>query len=472
LPKKKTGSAVSVTNTYNPSATSRTLSLPDYYQHLNDIYSTRINSDSKTLMKDLFVSDPDVSATVASNLTLANTSPIFYVYNQKGELDSKGYQTLQYILDSVFTVWDYTQGFSYKPTLRAWCESQRYMSLLRGMVASELTFDKAGNPSEMTVVDSATLEWFEKEPGVFKPQQKTTNVSTAISLDIPTFSVGFFRRDPTEIYTKSPYISAINTIASRQQVVNDLYRIMQVTGYPRLSLKVMEEVLVKNAPPAIKADPAKLREYVTARLTEAANRFSDVRPDQVYAHTEAEQPGAFNDTNPGMALDISQVISVLNAQNQAALKAVPTILGRGEGGVNTASVEARLFALGADELNNPIEEVLGAQLTLAIRMLGYKGRVEVEFKPVELRPTLELEPQMTSKQARLLELLSLGIISDTQFHVEMFGTLPPAGTAQLSGTNFNSKKVDTSDVSSNSDPLGRSLVPEGSNNAKSNSVKK
>jgi hypothetical protein len=123
------------------------------------------------------------------------------------------------------------------------------MGMLRGMIAAELILDKTLGPERVRIPDPASLKWYEKLPGVYKPVQLATGQSQEVPLDFPTFFVSFFRRDPTSIYPFSPFVAAINTIAARQQVVNDLYRIMQLTGYPRIDVKVLEEVITKSAPP-------------------------------------------------------------------------------------------------------------------------------------------------------------------------------------------------------------------------------
>jgi hypothetical protein len=100
-----------------------------------------------------------------------------------------------------------------------------------------------------------------------------------------------------------------------------------------------------------------------------------------------------------------------------------TTLGRGEAGVNTASVEAALFAKNAEALNTPISELWEQIFTFILRLTGSTSRVVVKFRPVELRPATELEAQLVLRQARLLKDLSLGVIDDDEYHLEMFGRI-------------------------------------------------
>lgn len=477
VPKKKPNpKGSSYTSTFQPSSTNSVLSSQNYRAHLKDIFVDRTSQDSRALLKDLFKYDSDISASLHAYLTTARTTPRFYVYDMEGVLDREGQKTFEGIKRSLTTRLDYSTGFTFTKSMFEIAENMRYMILLRGGCAAELVFNKFLLPQEIRTVDMATLEWFEKAPGVYKPQQKPPGANEALNLDIANFFVKAYRQNPTEIYTESVFVSSINTIAARQQVINDLYRIMQKTGYPRLEATVVEEVLRKNAPMEMQQSEEKMSAWLNARLQDIANDLTDLRPDAAYVHFDAVEPKILNERGPGSAMDVSSVIDVLNSQNQAALKTMATVIGRGESGVNTASVEARIFALSAESLNQPVADILSDMFTLAMRMTGFLGYVECKFDTVELRPETELEPQKVMKQDRLLKDLSRGIISDDEYHMQMYNRPRPDFAPELSGTEFYdpdpTAAVDASKVSPNSDPLGRSITPKGSKSAKSNTVRK
>lgn len=473
-PKRTPAKGTAHSNTFNPSRTDQVLTAPTYQEHLTDLFTSRQAENSQTLIKSLFVHDPDVSAAVNAFLTTADTQPIFTVVDVDGNFDRPGSQDLNILIDRLTTRFDYSKGFEYRPSLRALCESLRYMLLLRGGIAGELVADKDGAPNEIRNIDLSTVKWFEKEPNKFIPEQEAPGSSQKISLDIPTFFVAYFRRDPTNIYTYSPFVSAINTVAARQQVINDLYRIMQQTGYPRIEATVVEEVVRKNAPANIQQDGTKMREYVDRELSRIQSALQSTRADEALIHTDSIELGVFNSQNPTNALNIDSIIGALNAMNQAGLRSMATILGRGESGVNTASVEARIFSMNAEALNQPIGEFLSQILTMALRVTTKsESRVICKFRPVELRPQTELEPMLLARASRLREDLSLGIITDDEYHLEMYGRIRPDTAPELSGTGFMSKgnmEMDETQVSPNSDSLGRSLAPKGGEKAKDSSV--
>lgn len=484
LPKKRpSDKGVSLDPTFNPSSAQTALAAPSYVDHRTDIFDSRAADDARTLLQSMFRNDPDVSATVNAYLTVASSAqPWWVVYDQTGAVDPAGHDQIETIIQSLYTKNDYSLGFQLKPNMMAHLNELRYMAMLRGGIGVELILNKLMLPTELRHVDLSSVKWYEKQPGELKPTQETSGGGAEINLDTPLFFISFYKRDPTGVYPYSPFVSAINTIAARQQVINDLYRIMRKTGYPRQSIKVVEEVLRKNAPADAQADSNLMAVWLTSRLNEIAASVSNLSADQVYVHFDAVEPGMLNDKKPGMEIDIQPVINVLNAQNQAALKTMATIIGRGESGTNTASVESRIFSMHADALNDPIAQIMSDILTLCLRLSGSLSRVEFGFDKVELRPALELEPQKLMQQTRLLTLLSEGLISDDDFHIELFNHPRPATAPELSGTGFltpapapgsQASQTNSADSGkSQGSAVDRAAKPKGSGMAKSSAVTK
>lgn len=476
LPKKKSkAGGQSFTPTYRP--TQEVLSLPRYRNHLDDIFTTRVSTDSRALMSELSRHDPDVSSSFFAYQSISGSADyVIEAYDLNGELSPDGIRLANSILERITTVTDYTLGFSSKQMLSELNDDMRYWALLRGSPGAELILNKKFEPDGLRLVDLATIEWREKQAGVYKPIQKPAGANVEINLDIPTFFVGRFHQNPTDIYTYSPFVAAINTVAARQQVINELYRITQIMGYPRMDVTVMEEILLKSAPPLLRSDAVKLREFIDQQMGQIRTTFQNLKADQPLVHTDSVDVGVINDQRPATSLPISGVIDILNEQNQAALKTMPAVVGKSDGVGNTASVEARLFALNCDALNRVVANIWSQALSLAARLAGFQGSVLFKFEQVELRPVMELEPQKVMKMSRYEQALSRGYISDEEFHLAIFARPKPAIAPELSGTNFMEPvepvSVDTEGVTPNSDPNGRSLAPEGSKSARSKTVKK
>lgn len=448
------------------------MSAPTYRDHLTDLYTSRSASDSRSLIASMANFDPDVSAAINAFLSVAGSvDPIVMAYDEKDEPSPDGVVLGQQLMAVLTTNNDYTTGYSNKPTIDDMCMQDRYMILLRGGTARELVLDKTYVPNELRLVDPATLKWYQTSPGVYKPTQTPTGSNEIIDLNIPTFFTTSFHQSPLDIYTFSPFVSAINTIASRTLVINELYRIMKIVGYPRVDIQVLEEVLLGSAPPAYRNDPAKIRGFVEAELGKIRSAIASLGSADAFVHSSAIEAKVINDKNPSAGLQIDNVIEVLNAQNQAALKVMPAVVGKSNNG-QVASTEARLFAINSDALNRAVASMYTRALTLAARLSGFAGRIEVFFPPIELRPQLELEPQKIMKASRLAQDWSRGVISDLEYCMEMYGRPPLTGMKPMSGTGFAdpvpTAGVNASNVSPNSDPLGRSLTGEGGNGVAKN----
>lgn len=438
LPKKRgNGKGVSYTNTFDPNAQGGVVTAPDYRDHLTDVFTSRASDNSGDLLRNLFKTDPDVSAALSAYLTVADTDPQVIVKDALGVPSPDGHALFQQMMLKLNTRYDYTKGYDARKTVRALTENLRHMLLLRGAIGAEAIMDVDLTLMSIRNIDMRTVKWYEKQPGLYVPAQEPTNDSNnEISLDIPTFFTAYFRNDPTAIYADSPWVSVINTVAARQQIVNDLYRIMQITGYPRIVVRVLEEVLNRSMPADVQMDDARRREWANARFNEIRTALSNPTANQSIITWDSYEFDMLNEKAPGMEMDISPIMDMLNAQNQAALKVMATVIGRGTQGVNTSTVESRVFAMNADQLNRPIADLFSQIFTFAIRMMGFDGYVEYSFKPAELRPDLELEPQRLLKQNRLLTNLSIGTIDDMEYSIEMFGRPPHPDAPELSGTGF------------------------------------
>ena len=461
------------TPTYDPSNAQNVLSAPQYREHLEDIFTNRASLDSRDLIRNLLVQDPDASASLNAFLTLSDTKPIILVKDANGLIDRNGLKVVNALIDSLTTRFDYTKGFEYTPDLRAIAEEMRYLILAEGMVMGEPIITKEGIFNQIRLIQTNKLEWFERENGRLVPEQVPVNGGDNISLDFPHIFVAYYRQDPSKAYAYSPFVSVINTAAARQRIINDLYRIMQLTGYPRMDISIMEEVIRANAPENIKNDAAKMTIYINQTLASINSTIANLRPDQAFVHTDAVEVGIVNDKKAGMSMDIEPVIKTLNAQNQAALKTMATILGRGEAGVNTASVEARLFALQCDGLNVPVALLMSQMFTFLLRLTGSTSRVEVIFTPAEMRSPIELEAQLNLMAARLLYDLSEGIIDDDEYHLRMYGRIRPDSSPILSGTKFyNAGGATDVNGNGNNDSVTRSVTSKNDKAAQSNAVKK
>lgn len=429
----KTGGSA-FTPSFDPQQSDQVLTALDTNMHLRNLLDERVSTEDDDLIETLMRYDPDVGAAVGAYLTLSNTEMRFIAKTPEGEIDSDAIQKISLLINQLSYPVDYSKGYSPSRNVKSRNEAFRYMLLKRGSVSAELVLDDAFGVLDVRNIDSGSIEWYEKENGFATPIQKVG--SDEIDLNIPTFFHARHRQDPSSTYSKSMFISVINTVYARLQIINDLYNIMQITGYPRMTVKVLEEVATRGLPESDKRDPKKRKSYVDSVIGDVTRRFSSIRADQPIVHTDSIDVDTLNMPNGSAGIDIRPIIEVLNAQNQAALKAVATVLGRGESGVNTASVEAMIFSMQAAEINDPLAAIWSNLLTFALALSGSTSKAYVYFDKPEMRPPNELEPAMIQKQVRLQKDLSLGLITDDEYHWSMYNRPKPANAPELSGTGF------------------------------------
>ena len=84
----------------------------------------------------------------------------------------------------------------------------------------------------------------------------------------------------------------------------------------------------------------------------------------------------------------------------------------------------------------PLEEFWSRAFTLSARLFGLDVVVEFKFDAIDLRPEAELEAFKQTRQMRILEQLSLGLITDEEASLAINGVLPPSTMKPLSGTMF------------------------------------
>jgi hypothetical protein len=133
----------------------------------------------------------------------------------------------------------------------------------------------------------------------------------------------------------------------------------------------------------------------------------------------------------------------------------------GSGSQNVASTEALLSTKLAASFQKPVEAVLSRALTLAVRMYGVDVYVKARFNDIELRPKSELEAHMSMRQQRVLELLSLGRITDDEAQSMLgLGSIPESAE-ELSGTMFLDKKGMDTLPASGTNAINRNLQPDG-----------
>ncbi len=415
-----------------------------------DAGSIRASGDIPTVISNAQKYDADFSQAIWSVARFASTPIDILFMNDKGEFDADKSRQLRTLFDNVWL------ASVNSPDLNELADNIIMELFKQGGVGLEVVLDQFKLPTNYVLIPSNAVKW-KKKNSVFVPYQ--TGQGKEISLDIPTFFFVNTDRAPDQAVADSPLLAAIQSVTFKQQVINDIQRVIRRAGYPRHKVTVLEEILRKNAPANVRVDPNKLAKWLKDQLSNIGQELSKLNPEDAIVVFDSVQV-EYLSTQGSMTVDFKPIVEILDSQLTSALKVLPSILGKYTGGSsqNIASVEAMTFVKTLTFLQHRCDKILSQAFTLTARLLGMRGFVKVRHHPINLRPELELEPQKLAKQNRILQLQSYGHITDSEAALELGILHLPE--EELSGTRFldGQPSTDTENISPNRDPLGRSIT--------------
>lgn len=424
---------------------------PTAFSMYQDVGNLRGLGDEHDVIKQLNRYDPDTANAIWATLRFAST-PLSIIYkDDKGVFDAEKTKEFKTLIKANWLI------STNDPSAEELSDMIMRQLFLYGATGLEVVLNEFKFPTKFVLVKNKNVEWRMKK-GKFVPFQKKPGGQGEINLDIPTFFFQTLDRDPDEASSESPLLPAIQAIVFKQQVIADIQRVLKRTGYPRLKVTVLEEVLRKNAPVSVKGDDKKLAKWLADQKEAIGTELGKVKPEDAVVIFNSLEIDTLENKNSS-SVDFRPIMEILDSQVVSALKSLPSILGKGKGGSqNIASVESMVFLNTPRYLQNRATKLLSQAYTMTARLAGMKGYVEVSHEHINLRPDLELEPQRLAKQNRILQLQSFGHIDDSEAALHLgIDHLP---TGELSGTQFltGGPETDTENISPNSDPLGRSIT--------------
>jgi hypothetical protein len=258
-----------------------------------------------------------------------------------------------------------------------------------------------------------------------------------IDLDIPAFFMVVLDEDLTEPYSISPIETAIQAVLFSADFMNDLRRIVKKAIHPRVTITIDEEKFKKNIPADDSQDVKKINEYMTQVVSDLENKINGLSPEDAIVMFDTIGVDVIDHGNTNLSNEYTVIDGMANAKIAAGAKVLPTVLGHSDGTANVASAETLLFMKFVEgTIWAKLNEMFSKMFTLGIRLLGQDCYVEFKYNTINLKPESELESFWAMKQSRILQLLSLGLITDEDAALQLTGALPPAGAPKLMGTNF------------------------------------
>jgi hypothetical protein len=364
------------------------------------------------------------------------------------------------VLSRMNTLADYTKGYADRRPLGSVLETALRETVLTGAIAGELVMDAARLPERIQIVPFETVVFKSRGDGTKYPVQRGITPQE-ISLDIPNFWIIESHLGADSPYPRSMLEAGLPTVFHYMEFIEDMRRVTRNSGHSRMVMTLNAEQVRAAAPEAAQKTEAAMKAYMEGVREELQNVVSSLEPEEALVVYDVAEAEVF--APKGIKTDYSQLLQTLAGMTATSLKSHPSILGlRLQGSQSLSNTESLIFLQVAAAAQTAVAGFMSRALTLSTRLFGVDAYVKAEFRPINLRPEDELEAFKVMKQDRILDQLSLGLITDDEACFEL--DLPPRapGAPPLSGTFFrdSASQNRAGEVSPNQDPMGRALQPD------------
>lgn len=426
-----------------PDAMSRTLQIADI----------RAETDVVKAIRRLSTDERFCSNAVFSIVQLALTEFRAVGYdNVTGAFSQQVTDAARQIMVRMDTLNDYTQKFTKKPTIRQFVETALREVAISGATAAELVLNKAGIPDYLQSVAYESLSYKTKKDNLIYPKQKPTGGGEDIELDIANFFICELNLGADETYATPMYKSALIDTFQNNDFIDSMRRVVNRTGHSRLVVTLDAEKVKASASEEVQSDDQKMMAYMVTTQKAVQDSVSQLNPEDsvvVYDSVTVDVKDI-----GGEKSDYVPLMQQVNNMQATSLKAPPSILGiRSEGSQSLANSETLVYLKIAKAIQGPVIDLMSRALTLGIRLLGVQGYIKFEMDPIELRPDSEREAYKMTRQQRILNQLSLGLITDEDACMKL-GVPYRSDMAPLSGTRFLDKSATNTYAKSDPDNSG------------------
>ena len=354
-------------------------------------------------------------------------------YDATGAMSLEVMSLAYSIMDAFSTLHDYSKGYNDKPGMQALLSTLQTDVITTGGCGVELVLDKEFGAERLVPIGYSTIEWEADGQGGRYPTQDGGD----IQLNIPTVFVSEHNRNADEAYSTSLLRPGLSQVMNFEGFIEDMHRTLNRTGHSRLIATIIAEKIQKIADDSIKNDPKKMGELFDIVRQQVVDALAGLEPEDAVV-TFDSVTYTVEDTG-GNKADYAPMIATLSNMLGASLKTPATVSGmRAAGGQGLSNAETLIYLQVVQGTRSPVEETMSRALTLACRLQGIDGYVAFEFNPINLRPDIELEAYYGTRQKRVLELLSWGVINEAHACWEL-GIRPQGLNAILAGTRFYAK---------------------------------
>lgn len=374
-------------------------------------------------------------------------------YDSAGSMDIDVMSLGYLLMDRLDTLHDYSVGYNDKPASKGLINTLLLDVVTSGGCGVELVLRDDFMPDRFVPISYSSIQWEADGKGGRYPTQD----SGEIDLNLPTVFMAEHNRQASEPYSASPLRPGLNNTMYFSEFLEDTRRAVNRTGHSRMTAIIDTEKLAASAPQSVKNDDAKMQQYMKEQYDSVVSAMEELEPEDAVVAFDSVTFDV-HDTG-GTKSDYSTMMATLGNLQGAGLKTPASVTGlRATGGQGLSNAETLVYLKTVESLRGPVEEAISRALTLAARLLGIDGFIKFSFMPINLRPEEELEAYKGTKQKRVLEALSFGLINDAQACWEL--CVRPQGLVEsLAGTRFYTKSTSTGEADRTSS-TGAALNPD------------
>lgn len=281
------------------------------------------------------------------------------------------------------------QNGGMKSLIQGWFNT----AFLQGAVAGEAVMaDDASEVVDIVSVQPWTIYFQrdEKQQPVpyqqiqmpFGPQALGTRAAGGYKrLNPVTFGYNGIDCPPDDLYGRAPAGPSLQLLSFDMQVLKDVRQAVHTSSWGRLHIKLLEEIILKNAPEDIKGDVSgeKRIQFVNSYLSAFRDAYSRIKPDDAFVTTDAVGMAAIDFSGSTFKIDV--VLRMLERRLFRALKQLPVLMGSNEGTTEThGTVQLQIYVAAIASLQESVAWLIQKLLSVYLRSIGIAGKVVWTFE--------------------------------------------------------------------------------------------
>lgn len=372
---------------------------------------------TEVLLRNLGLISPDASMAIWLMCRLCAREYTMEAIDEKGRESERGNQYLQELLRSV------NKESGGLPALVVQAVKSVYV---HGAVSGEVVLaENLRDVLRLVMVDPASISFFRETEGeleipVLVPKQRQGG--QYVRLDKAGFYYIPLDADIGDPHGVSPVITLLHIVFYYMGVIEDLRQVVHNQAWERLHVKVVEEVIRKNASPKLQNNDKKMAEFIDSQLDKIWRLYTSMEPDDTFVTTDATEIKEVGGKSSGGSVSVKILLDVYNRLLSNALKMMSVFLNQHSGRTETySSVEWMIQIAGIDSMREVVRKFFAEAFSFMLQVRGIPARCRMKFEPIPLNGIITEETVKWIRTRRVLYERDAGIIDHDHAAMILYG---------------------------------------------------